>query len=361
MRVVLGIVAIVLSLLLVVGLHEAGHAVMARLFKVKIKKISIGFGRSLFSWQGKSGSEWVWAMWPLGGYVQLLNSRIEPVPLSQDKFCFDKKSVWARGVILLAGAFANISIAWIALVLMYTLGYQQTSPVIETVVTPSVVASAGLAAGDRMVSIDGETVASWRAVGMRLIMTMGKSKVDVGVENETGVARHLTLDLSQWRYNRKNMSLLSAIGINPDLSPTNTHDVTPLPLLTACYHSILQLIDLVGFFCIMLKQLFTGVIPFAALLGPLGLFSTMIDSFHQGLAMFLYFIANLSLAVAFINLFPIPGLDGGSIVYALVEKIRGKPVSVGMEVLLHRLVFIAFCLILVQLLLNDVQRYTSYG
>ena len=82
----------------------------------------------------------------------------------------------------------------------------------------------------------------------------------------------------------------------------------------------------------------------------------MVASFLQGLVVFLYFISSLSFAVALINLFPIPGLDGGSIMYALIEKIRGKPVSVGMEVLLHRLIFIVFCLVLVQLLLNDLQR-----
>lgn len=106
----------------------------------------------------------------------------------------------------------------------------------------------------------------------------------------------------------------------------------------------------------ILKQLLTGVIPFSVLLGPLGIFAASVASFTQGVAVFLFFIATLSFAVAVINLFPIPGLDGGSIVYALIEKVRGKAVSVPMELLLHRLVFIIFCVLLVHLLMNDLQR-----
>lgn len=106
----------------------------------------------------------------------------------------------------------------------------------------------------------------------------------------------------------------------------------------------------------VLKQLFSGLIPFSALLGPIGIFAASVASLTQGVVVFMFFIATLSLAVAVINLFPIPGLDGGSIVYALIEKIRGKPVSVAMELLLHRLVFIVFCVVLVHLLMNDLQR-----
>ena len=353
---VLSLVAVVLSLLLVVGIHEAGHAWAAHLFKVKIKKISIGFGKPLFSWQGKNGCQWVWARWPLGGYVQLLNSRIEPVSLVESSFSFDKKPVWVRFVILLSGAFANILTAWLALVFMLMLGYQQTLPVIEKIMSSSIAYTAGLVEGDRISSIAGQPVASWRDVGMQLMMGLGHDGVDVVVDNVSGAKHQVKLDLAKWHYGPGKNSLLLSIGVSPDLSEKNKQQVAGLSWWSACQQAMLQISGIFYFFLVVLKQLLTGVIPFAVLLGPLGLFTVMVSSFLQGLAVFLYFIASLSLTVALINLLPVPGLDGGSIVYALVEKIRGKPVSVGLEILLHRLVFIAFCLILVQLLLNDVRR-----
>ena len=76
----------------------------------------------------------------------------------------------------------------------------------------------------------------------------------------------------------------------------------------------------------------------------------------QGVVVFIFFIASFSLAVAVVNLFPVPGLDGGSILYSIIEKIRGKPMSVALEVLIYQLMFIAFCLLLVHLVTNDLTR-----
>jgi regulator of sigma E protease len=356
MFVVLSVFVVFLSLLLVVGIHEAGHAFAAYLFKIKIKKISIGFGKPLFSWQGRRGCQWVWARWPLGGYVQLLNSRIEPVSLAESTYSFDKKPVWARCIVLLAGAFANMLTAWLALVFMFMLGYQQTVPVIEKITPSSIAFTAGLLEGERISSIAGQPVASWREVGMQLIMALGHDGVDVVVENVSGVTHQVQLNLAKWHYGPGKNSLLLSIGISPDASEKNIQQVMGLSWWSACQHAFLHIAGIFYFFLVMLKQLLMGVIPFSLLLGPLGLFSVMVSSFLQGLTVFLYFIASLSLSVALVNLLPVPGLDGGLIVYAIIEKIRGKPVSVGFEILLHRLVFIAFCLILVQLLLNDVRR-----
>ena len=360
MIVVLSLVAVILSLLLVVGIHEAGHAWMAYVFKIKIKKISIGFGRALLSWQGKKGCQWIWAMWPVGGYVQLLNSRIESVSLDNYPFSFDKKPVWVRCVILLSGALANVLTAWFVLVFMFLLGYQQTTPVIANISTPSLASAAGLAEGDRIIRVAGEPVSSWRDVGMQLVMALGHYNIDVLVEDKAGATHQVPLDLTRWSEASKRGSLLTAIGVKPDLSEKNKQRVAGTSFPQAGHQAFLEVKKLLYFFLVMIKQLFTGVIPFSLLLGPLGIFTVVVGSFLQGLAVFLYFIANLSLSVALINLLPIPGLDGGSIIYALVEKVRGKPVSVEMEILLHRLVFIAFCLILVQLLLNDLQRYTFH-
>jgi len=356
MLVVLAILAIVLSLLLVVGLHEAGHALAARIFGVKIKRISIGFGKPLLRWHRKRGEcEWVWSLWPLGGYVQLLNTRIEPVGAEKNRYCFDKKPIWMRIVILLSGAAVNLIIAWLALTVILAIGYQQSAPLIISVTPASIAQQAGLAAGGRIMMVAGQNTPSWREVGSQLIMTLGKSSVPIVVKNKEGIERQTSLDLKQWKYKRQNNALLAGIGINPEV--TVREQVAGLPLPSAGYQALLQISNLLVFFLVMLKQLVTGVLPFAVLLGPLGMFTAMISSFTQGLVMFLSFIANMSVAVALINLFPLPGLDGGSIVYASIEKIRGKPVSVDVEVLLHRLIFIIFCVFLAQLLVNDLQRY----
>jgi regulator of sigma E protease len=349
--------AIVLSLLLVVGLHEAGHAVAAHWCGVKVKCISIGFGKPLFQWQRNNGVEWVWALWPFGGYAQLLNTRIEPVPRKQQRYCFDKKKTWQKIFILAAGALVNVLVAWLAFLCIHLSGYQQTIPNILNITPASVAANAGFQPGDRFMAIDGENTPSWKEVGMQLILALGKSKVSVLVKQATGAERSLLLDMTQWQFKGGKNALLGGLGIQPNLSNSAKEIVPPSSLMQACSLAYSQMLSTILFFILVLKQMFTGAVPFAVLVGPLGIFAAMADSLHQGIIVFLYFIATLSITVAIINLLPIPGLDGGSILYALIEKIRGKPVSIAMEILLHRLVSIVVVLLLIQLLLNDLKRY----
>lgn len=354
---IVSLLAIVLSLLLVIGLHEAGHALAAYLFKVKIQKVSIGFGQALLKWQGKSGCQWVWSMWPIGGYVLLLNTRITTVSPVDYSVAFDKKPIWIRCVIFLSGAMANLIVAYLALTLMLMIGYNQRLPVIAKVVKPSLAAAAGLTSGDKILRLNGQNTASWPEANMQLLTGLGNKSVDIVVENTTGNVRHTTLDLTKWHYHGGKNALLLGIGITPELSEKYREHIPALSLLTAGCHAFTQLTQIIWFYCIMLKQLITGVLPFAILIGPLGTFSLMVHSFLQGLARFLYFITCLSIVVGIVNLLPIPSLDGGSILYALIEKIRGKPISVAMEILIQRLVMIILGVFLVQLLLNDVQNF----
>lgn len=354
---VVAILAILLTLLLVIGVHEWGHAVAARLFNIKIKKISIGFGAPLLQWRNKRGCEWALSMWPLGGYVQLLNSRISPVDSSDYAHCFDKQPVGHRIGVLLSGAIANLVVAWSAFTVAYCIGLHNTSPLIQSIQSSSIASTAGLKAGDQIVSVQGELTPSWRAVGMELIILWGQKNIDFRVKR-AGIEEPvpIQLDLSHVKMGTQDKSLLNSLGIVPNLSRAE-HDVRSHSLIEAIQIATHDIIHMTYFFIMVLKQLFVGSIPFSMLLGPIGLFATSIASLAQGLAVFFYFIASLSLAVAFINLLPIPGLDGGSMVYTLIEKLRGQPVSVAMEVLLHRLMFILFCILLVHLVMNDLQRY----
>ncbi|WP_298622834.1 site-2 protease family protein [uncultured Legionella sp.] len=354
---VVAFIAIIVTLILVVGIHEAGHALAARIFQVRIKKISIGFGRPLLQWTSKSGCEWVWAMWPLGGYVELLNSRITPVTAKEHPFCFDKKPIWQRIIILLSGAAANLITAWLAFLFVFYLGINYKLPQVQAIQSDSIAAHAGVAVNDQFIAINGHNTPSWQDVGMQLVTLWGQNKVDITLKHaKSQELKNVSIDLSQIKFSGNEKSLLAVLGITPDLSAASGTKRSA-SFIQAMSDSKRAIIQLLYFFVMALKQLITGIIPFSMLLGPLGVFAASVASLTQGIAVFFYFIASLSLAVALVNLFPVPGLDGGSIVYALIEKVRGKPVSVAMEVLLHRLMMIFFVVLLVNLLVNDVTKY----
>lgn len=347
--------AIILTLILVIGVHEGGHALAARFFKVKISRISIGFGKSLIRWKTRDGCEWVWGFLPLGGYVQLENTRIKPVTPSEYSHCFDKKPIWQRIFILLAGAAANLVTAWFAFIIVYLVGLSYIPPEIKAVEPNSLAAQTGVLPGDHLISIGGKMTPTWNDIGMQLIILWGKKDIPATLTRVDGRETKVMLDLSHVPLRGVRLSLLEQLGIKPNLSGEKS--VFRMDSIgDAVSQSNATIGTMVYFFLMILKHLFSGVIPFSVLLGPLGIFAVSVFSLGQGVVYFLFFIANLSLAVAVINLFPIPGLDGGSILYAVLEKIRGKPVSVAMEVLVHRLVFIGFCMVLIHLLMNDVQR-----
>lgn len=342
--------SIILILLLVVGIHEAAHALMARLFGIKIKRISIGFGKPLLRWQ-KKGCEWVFAMIPLGGYVHMLNTRIEPVEAKDYPVCFDKKPVWMRILVLLAGSITNIIFAFLLLVLVFSVGLQEPAAVVGEVMPDSIAAKAGMQSGDKIVEIAGKSVLSWREAGMRMIAATGQAKLAVSVQNSAGKEQVLSLDLHLPKVNHD--SLIKALGIIPDENAP-IHMTQATNFLDACRMAIQFIYETCGFMLQVLWLIIARILPISLLIGPLGMFSLTIATFMEGLIAFLFFTANFSIAVGLANLFPVPGLDGGSILYALIEKIRGKPVSVAMEILLYRFAMIFAGILLVQLLVNDL-------
>ncbi|WP_419418973.1 M50 family metallopeptidase [Legionella sp. D16C41] len=351
----IALLAIVLTLLLVVGLHEAGHALAAKFFGVKIQRISIGFGKPIFCWKDRKGQEWVWAMWPLGGYVKLLNSRIQQVKPEQYSVCFDKRPAWQRIIILLAGGVANFFVALLALTIFYLVGHQQLTPVIKDVVPNSIAANAGLKPADHFISIENWPTNSWQEVGNILIVNLGKSAVTATVTDAQQIERKINLNLNA-NFTKNTKGLAGFLGLSIDKSPQFKQQVVPKSFLAAIVESLRTIWRMFFFLLLALKQVLIGAIPFSLLLGPIGIISVSVSSLHEGLITFLYFIANFSLAVGLVNLFPIPGLDGGSILLTILEKIRGKPVSIALEVLLYQLAFIAFVVFLVQLISNDLQR-----
>lgn len=354
----LSLLAFILTLVLVVGLHEAGHALAANWFGVGIERISIGFGKPLLTWRDRGGCEWVWALWPLGGYVRLLNTRIHPVNPADYPRCFDQQTATARCLILVSGVLANVLVAWLALILFFWLGYQQMTPVVSAVTPGNLMATAGMRPGDQFVSIAGQKTDSWQQVGMSLIRNFGLKDVSIELLSADHMPRKLSVDLSA-RFSARGRSLFSYLGLEAERSLRFRHEVKGLPFAAALQQGTVQTVTLITFFLTVIKQVLTGTIPFALLLGPLGFLGLSINSFAQGLSMFLAYIANLSLAVGLVNILPVPGLDGASILYAVIERIRGKAMTVAFEVLLYRLAMILFYMMLVQLLLNDLLRYAQ--
>jgi len=357
MQTFISICAVIIFMICVIGVHELGHGIAAKILSVKIRKISLGFGRPLLSWKSKSGYDIELCPLLVGGRVHLYNNRVQQVADNEQLYCFDKQPFWIRVIILLSGSFANLILAFLALVFMLMLGFNQLKPIIAEVTPNSKAALAGLTLNSKIISIADKKTPYFRDVAMQLIMHVGQKDVEITFCNPKTKCQQAKINLEIWQNHSNDFSMFSAIGFTPQTVEENSIYVKGVNFTTAVKDSFLQLINLTYFFAIMLKQIVTGNIPFASLIGPFKFFEAVIDSFSQGLATFFYFITNFSLAMAIANLLPIPTLDGGEILYCFIEKIRGKPMSVALEVLIYRLIFIAFAMFFVQLIVNDLKYY----
>src|SRR5690242_14630079 len=123
MNILISIIGIIVTILIVVGIHELGHFFMARLFGIKVLRFSIGFGKALYRWYDKKGTEYVIAAIPLGGYVKILDENEEPVAAKEAHLAFNRQALYKRTAIILAGPLSNLLFAFLIYWLLFMVGF----------------------------------------------------------------------------------------------------------------------------------------------------------------------------------------------------------------------------------------------
>ncbi|WP_432471912.1 RIP metalloprotease RseP [Amphritea sp. HPY] len=211
------VLALVVTLGILVTIHEYGHFWVARRCGVKVLRFSVGFGKPLLSWRDKSGTEYVIALIPLGGYVSMLDEREGDVPDEQLSQAFNRKPVLQRIAVVAAGPLVNLAFAVFVYWAMFVVGVEKVVPLIDAVVEQSVAEQAGVLPGGELVSIGGRSTESWDEVNLALAAFVGEDR-EVVVEVRypaTPALKRFTLDLTGWQVDLENESPLMAVGIEP--------------------------------------------------------------------------------------------------------------------------------------------------
>jgi len=211
------IIGTLVALGVLVTFHEFGHFWVARRCGVKVLRFSVGFGTPLLRWHDRHGTEFVVAAIPLGGYVKMLDEREGDVPPALVDQSFNRKPVGQRIAIVAAGPIANFLLAIVFFWALAMLGTQQVRPVIGAVEPASLAASAGLVAGQEIVSVDGKATNGWSAVNLQLVRRLGESGVlRVGVLDEGATAeRQHEIKLDQWLKGADEPDPIQSLGLRP--------------------------------------------------------------------------------------------------------------------------------------------------
>ncbi|WP_176701733.1 RIP metalloprotease RseP [Gilliamella sp. wkB112] len=209
----------IITISILVTVHEFGHFFVARLCGVKVECFSIGFGKKLWSHKFSSGTELVIAMIPLGGYVRMLNSKLVTLSTNEEKFAFDNKKIWQRAAIIFAGPLANFLLAFIFYWLIFLMGVMTYPVQIQATVPGSPAATAGIPPGAELKEINNIKIDSWDDVNLTLISILGQDSVSLSyLENyDKNQSEEFKKDIniSHWRFDIEKESAITAFGFIP--------------------------------------------------------------------------------------------------------------------------------------------------
>lgn len=318
------VVAFVLVLGILVFVHEMGHYLVARWRGVHVEAFSIGFGRALVRWTDRVGTEWKIGWLPLGGYVKLHGQeRPESVAdeiraVWQTGRTFHEKGVGSRAMVVAAGPVANFALAIVLFsVLFATAGQQIPLPVIGDVVAGGAAAQAGLRGGDRILAIDGMPTGKFDDV-QRIVSAHPDQTMPFQISRD-GKPQSVPVRIGSVQ---NSGAAVGRLGIHNG-SEFESRRLGPPQAVRA---GMVQTWDITRDTLTGLWEMVTGRRSTDDIGGPLRIAEISGRVSKLGFATMMSFIAVLSINLGLINLFPIPMLDGGHLLFYAVEAVWGRPV-----------------------------------
>ena len=332
------LIPFLILIMIVVFIHEYGHYYFAKRYGVGVTDFSIGFGREIFGWNDKSGTRWKICWIPLGGYVKFFGDRnvfsqseqqevINKYNEEDRNKLFILKPLYQRSLIVAAGPLANFVLAIIifSLINMFV-GKDFTPAVVNEVQINSPAYEAGIKKNDKIISIDNNNVQSILEVSTFINTSTAEIIEFTVLRNNQEVTLYVKPNLVQSKDSLGNSVKKRMIGIK--LSPLNNEfEKQRLGPAEAIYHSIKEVWFVSVTSLKYLGNMLIGSADTSQLGGPIRIAKITGQVAEYGVVPFLSIMAYISISLGLINLFPIPMLDGGHLMFYFFEKVLGRPLN----------------------------------
>ncbi|OYY90277.1 MAG: RIP metalloprotease RseP [Sphingomonas sp. 28-66-16] len=331
-----GLFLTLLAFALVIGplvfLHELGHYLAGRIFGVKADEFSIGFGREVFGVSDSRGTRWKFGWIPLGGYVKFAgdmdpSSRADPewimLPPEERARTFQAKAIWQRAIIVAAGPVTNFLIAIVILSgFAIAFGDLRTPAVVGSVAPGSAAQAAGLRPGDRITALGGRPVDTFQDM-IRYVQIRPGQSVRIDFERGgTPLARDVVVGTVIERDRFGNEPRIGRLGIG-----NTAARFVPVSPIEAPVVAVRKTGEILGMMGDVIGQIISGRRSVKELGGPLSIAKVSGEQMALGASQFVFLIALVSINLGFINLLPVPVLDGGHLLFYAIEAVRRRPLD----------------------------------
>lgn len=334
MTVLINILAFVLVFSVIVFVHELGHFLVARWNGVKVDAFAIGFGPELLGYTSASGTRWKFCAIPLGGYVKMYgdanvastgpNAQLSDEEKQNWNFTLHSKSAGQRAAVAIAGPMANFIFAIIVFFALFEIfGKPSTLPVLGGIKAESAADKAGFKVGDHLLELNGAPLDSFEQL-QREILVNPDSEFKFKIKRDNAdLELSVKPELKEVKDVFGNVSKIGQLGVSPGAEKK----WTKLGPIDAATESVGHTWFVIQATIKGIGQMITGSRSTDELGGPIRIFQMTGQAAQVGVDALISFAALLSIGLGLINLFPIPALDGGHVLFCAVEGVRGKPLN----------------------------------
>lgn len=352
------------ALMIIVFIHELGHFLVARWCGVDIEVFSIGFGKEIAGWQDRHGTRWKLSWIPLGGYVKFkgdANAASMPdgnqsnAGIPRDPGNFHGKPVWQRALVVAAGPIANFLLAIaIFAAAFFFVGSPIIEPRVDEVMQGSAAEKAGIQQGDLILSVNGSEIGNFDDLAIAISTRAGEEVTLVIDRGGSRVEIKAVPDLREEPDGFGGMKRIGILGVRHNIQGDVSYE--KVGLVDSIKRGVERTTLIVDMTFRYIGKMITGREKVDQLSGPIGIAKIAGDAASMGFFQFVSVIAFLSVSIGLINLFPIPMLDGGHLVYYAIESVRGKPLGPDAQEWGFRIGFSVVIMLMVVGTWNDVVR-----
>lgn len=340
MSIAIATIIAIVGLGLVIFVHELGHFVMAKFLGISVAEFTLGFGPKIFSFK-RGGTTYGMAIIPLGGYVRFIGSDLEPRS-RQEPGSFSLAPSWKQTLVIMAGPLMNWLLALVLIIgLILVLGYFTTTTTVDKVLPHTAAQQAGFKAGDKLVTIDGQSVESGEEM-ISLLRTRPNQKTIVEIIRD---GKKITLTPTVGQKDK-----MGFLGIQTRVIKKRDN------FLSASWHgTVLTATGTVRISKVLVMIISKGTF-FKEVSSPIGAVIKTAKIAKVNLAAYISILATLSITIAILNLFPMPPLDGGRLAILGLEVVRRKPLSPKKMMLIQSIGIALLLALMTYVVIADIQR-----